>query len=83
MKAVIQFCITDAGIVFDRASGDSSRSYLYLQAKDFNFDVGLMEHGPAVQMSVQSVKLSDRQSKTVCGHDVDIISVTAGLNEVI
>ena len=82
MRAVIQFCINDVGFVFDRASGDSSRSYLYLQAKDFNFDVGLMEHGPAIQMSVRSVKLSDRQSRTVCGHDVDLISIT-GPNEVI
>jgi hypothetical protein len=82
MRAVIQICITDVGLAFDRASGESSKSYLYLQAKDFNFDIGLMEHGPAIQMAIHSVKLSDRQSRTVCGHDVDLISIT-GPNEVI
>ena len=76
MMAVIQVCISDVGLAFDRASGDSSKSYLYLQVKDFNFDIGLMEHGPAVQMSVHSVQLSDRQSKTVSGHHVDLLSLT-------
>ena len=82
MRAVIQLCITDVGLIFDRASGESSKSYLYLQAENFNFDIGLMAHGPAMQMCVRSVKLSDRQSRTVCGHDVDLISIT-GPNEVI
>ena len=82
MKAVIQLSMPDVGLVFDRASGDSSKSYLYLQAENFNFDIGLMEHGPAIQLSVRSVKLTDRQSRTILGHDVDLISIT-GPNEVI
>ena len=81
MRAVIQLCVTDAGLVFDHTSSESSKSYLYLQAKDFNLDIGLMEHGPAMQVAVRSVKLSDRQSKTADGHDVDLFSLS-GPNEV-
>jgi hypothetical protein len=76
MWAAIQLSVGDVCLVFDRASGDVSRSYLYLKAEDFNFDIGLMEHGPAVQMSVRSVRLTDRQSRTVLGHDVELLSVT-------
>ena len=81
MKAAIQLSISDACLVFDRASGDSSKSYLYLKAEDFNFDIGLMAYGPALQLSVKSVTLTDRQSRTLLGHDVELISIS-GQNEV-
>ena len=81
MCAAIQLSVSDACLVFDRASGTSSKSYLYLNAEDFNFDVGLMAHGPAVQLSVRSVRLTDRQSRTLLGHDVELFSVT-GKHEV-
>ena len=70
MHAAIQLSVSDACLVFDRASGSSSKSYLYLNAEDFNFDVGLMAYGPAIQLSVRSVRLTDRQSRTLLGHDV-------------
>ena len=52
-----------------------------MQAKDFNFDIGLMAYGPAVQLSVRSVCLTDRQARTLLGHDVELFSIT-GQNEV-
>lgn len=81
MRASIQLSVSDACLVFDRASGSSSKSYLYLNAEDFNFDVGLMAYGPAVQLSVRSVRLTDRQSRTLLGHDVELFSIT-GKHEV-
>ena len=41
-------------------------------------DVGLMEYGPAVQLSVGSVRLSDKQSKTSQGHNVELLTVRSG-----
>ena len=70
MIAVIQVCIKDAGIIFDRASGAVDKSYLYLGATNLSLDVGLLEHGPALQFGVESVKMMDRQA------GVDLISVS-------
>ena len=81
MHAAIQLSVSDACLVFDRASGNTSKSYLYLNAEDFNFDVGLMDFGPAVQLSVRSIRLTDRQSRTLLGHDVELFSIT-GKHEV-
>ena len=61
MFAVIQLVIKDAGVIFDRASGSCDKSYLYLGARDINLDMGLLEHGPAIQLGVGSIKLMDRQ----------------------
>ena len=76
MRAVIQVCLSDVGLVFDRRNGDTSKSYLYLHAKDFNCDIGLMEHGPAIQVGIHSVKVTDRQSRTVAGKDVELLSIS-------
>ena len=70
MIAVIQVCIKDAGIIFDRASGAVDKSYLYLGATNLSLDVGLLEHGPALQFGVESVKMMDRQA------GVDLITVS-------
>lgn len=70
MIAVIQICIKDAGIIFDRASGSVDKSYLYIGATNINFDVGIMEHGPAIQAGVETIKLMDRQA------GVDLLSLT-------
>ena len=72
MIAVIQIAVKDAGLIFDRASGSVDKSYLYLGATNINFDVGLMEHGPAIQFGVETVKLIDRQA------GVDLVSLTPG-----
>ena len=61
MFAVVQVVIKDAGVIFDRASGTCDKSYLYLGARDINLDMGLLEHGPAIQLGVGSIKLMDRQ----------------------
>ena len=68
--AVIQVCIKDAGLIFDRASGSVDKSYLYLGASDINFDIGLMEQGPAIEFGVGSAKMMDRQA------GVDLVSLT-------
>ena len=61
MFAVVQVVIKDAGVIFDRASGTCDKSYLYLGARDINLDMGLLEHGPAIQLAIGSIKLMDRQ----------------------
>ena len=70
MLAVIQLSIKDVGLIFDRASGSVDKSYMYLGATNINFDIGFMEHGPAIQFGFESLKLMDRQA------GVDLISMT-------
>ena len=69
MVAVVQVSVMDAGLIFDRASGSCDKSYLYLGASNIRLDVGVMEHGPAIQLGVETVKLLDRQA------GVDLISI--------
>ena len=69
MVALVQVSVMDAGLIFDRASGACDKSYLYLGASNIQLDVGLMEHGPAIQLGVETVKLLDRQA------GVDLLSV--------
>ena len=72
MVAVVSVCVKDAGLIFDRASGSCDRSYLYLGASNISLDIGVMEHGPALQFGVESVKLLDRQAGVeliTCGPD--------------
>ena len=69
MVAVVQVSVMDAGLIFDRASGACDKSYLYLGASNIQLDLGLMDHGPAIQLGVETVKLLDRQA------GVDLISM--------
>ena len=69
MVALVQVSVMDAGLIFDRASGACDKSYLYLGASNLTLEVGVMEHGPALQFGVESVKLLDRQA------GVDLISI--------
>ena len=69
MVAVVQVSVMDAGLIFDRASGACDKSYLYLGASNIQLDVGVMEHGPAIQLGVETVKLLDRQA------GVDLLSI--------
>ena len=62
MVAAVTVCVKDAGLIFDRASGSCDKSYLYLGASNLTLEVGVMEHGPALQFGVESVKLLDRQA---------------------
>ena len=70
MIAVVQICVKDMGLIFDRASGAVDRSYLYVGATNVNLDIGFLEHGPAIQLGFESLKLMDRQA------GVDLVSVT-------
>ncbi|XP_060526445.1 intermembrane lipid transfer protein VPS13C-like isoform X2 [Cylas formicarius] len=65
--------INEFNVVFSKSSDSTNRQYLILRLGRFNMDVAFMTYGPAYQMSIHNVLLTDKLHTTPSGQYLDLI----------
>lgn len=60
-------------MIFSKSSDCTDRQYLMLRLGQFSMDVAFMTYGPAYQMSIHSVLLTDKLHTTSSGQYLDLI----------
>ncbi|KAJ8960584.1 hypothetical protein NQ318_013873 [Aromia moschata] len=67
------FVINELSVVFSRSSDSNDRQYLMLRLGIFTMDIALMTYGPAYQISVNSILLTDKLHTTPSGQYLDLV----------
>ncbi|KAG5885873.1 hypothetical protein JTB14_019136, partial [Gonioctena quinquepunctata] len=67
------FIVNEFSLVFSRSSDSTDRQYLMLRLGVFTMDVALMTFGPAYQISLNSILLTDKLHTTPSGQYLDLI----------
>ncbi|KAF5301566.1 hypothetical protein FQR65_LT08871 [Abscondita terminalis] len=70
---LFRIVVCDFALNFSRSSDITDRSYLLLHVGTFMMDYAVMTYGPAYQISVNSVSLTDKLYTTRCGQYLDLI----------
>ncbi|KAF7285850.1 hypothetical protein GWI33_009822 [Rhynchophorus ferrugineus] len=65
--------IKEFTIVFSKSSDSTDRQYLTLRIGHYTMDMAFMTYGPAYQMSIHSILLTDKLHTTPSGQYLDLI----------
>lgn len=60
-------------VLFSKSSDCTDRQYLMLRLGLFSMDVAFMSYGPAYQMSIHSLLLTDKLHTTTSGQYLDLV----------
>ncbi|CAH1112949.1 unnamed protein product [Psylliodes chrysocephalus] len=67
------FIINELSITFSRSSDSTDRQYLMLRLGLFSMDVALMTYGPAYQITLNSIMITDKLHNTPSGQYLDLV----------
>lgn len=70
---LLSFVVKEFSLVFSRSSDSTDRQYLMLRLGIFTMDIALMTYGPAYQLSINSIFLTDKLHTTPSGQYLDLI----------
>ncbi|EEZ98160.2 hypothetical protein TcasGA2_TC000586 [Tribolium castaneum] len=73
ITVLLRFIINEFTLVFSRSSDSTDRQYLMFRLGLLTTDVALMTYGPAYQISVNSVLLTDKLHTTPSGQYLDLV----------
>lgn len=73
ISVLLSFVIKEFSLIFSRSSDSTDRQYLMLRLGILTMDIALMTYGPAYQLSVNSVFLTDKLHTTPSGQYLDLI----------
>ncbi|KAH1005296.1 hypothetical protein HUJ04_006309 [Dendroctonus ponderosae] len=65
--------VNEFSMVFSKSSDSTDRQYLMLRLGQFSMDIAFMTFGPAYQVSLHSVLLTDKMHTTSSGQYLDLI----------
>ncbi|XP_030755861.1 vacuolar protein sorting-associated protein 13A-like [Sitophilus oryzae] len=65
--------VKEFSMVFSKSSDSTDRQYLTLRLGHFTMDVAFMTYGPAYQISIHSILLTDKLHTTPSGQYLDLI----------
>ncbi|XP_050293548.1 intermembrane lipid transfer protein VPS13C-like [Anthonomus grandis grandis] len=65
--------VNECSMVFSKSSDSTDRQYLMLRVGQFSMDVAFMTFGPAYQMSIHSIILTDKLHTTSSGQYLDLV----------
>ncbi|XP_063908904.1 intermembrane lipid transfer protein VPS13C-like isoform X2 [Zophobas morio] len=70
---LLRFIINEFTVVFSRSSDSTDRQYLMFRLGLLTADIALMTFGPAYQVSINSILLTDKLHTTPSGQYLDLI----------
>ncbi|RZC35875.1 vacuolar protein sorting-associated protein 13A-like, partial [Asbolus verrucosus] len=70
---LLRFVINEFSLVFSRSSDSTDRQYLLFRLGVLAMDVALMSFGPAFQISINSILLTDKLHTTPSGQYLDLV----------
>ncbi|XP_045467694.1 vacuolar protein sorting-associated protein 13C-like [Harmonia axyridis] len=73
IQTLCRFIINEICIVFSKSSDTVDRQYLVLRVGLVTMDLALMTYGPAYQLSVNTILLTDKLHTTSSGQYLDIL----------
>ncbi|KAK9875024.1 hypothetical protein WA026_005834 [Henosepilachna vigintioctopunctata] len=73
IKILSRYVINEICVVFSKSSDTVDRQYLVLRVGFITMDVALMTYGPAYQLSVNTILLTDKLHTTASGQYLDLL----------
>ncbi|XP_044757951.1 vacuolar protein sorting-associated protein 13A-like [Coccinella septempunctata] len=73
IDTLCRFIINEICVVFSKSSDTVDRQYLVLRAGLITMDLALMTYGPAYQLSVNTILLTDKMHTTSSGQYLDLL----------
>nr|XP_049703427.1 intermembrane lipid transfer protein VPS13A isoform X1 [Helicoverpa armigera] len=79
INTLLRFIVGEIVINLSRSSDQTEKPYVMLSVTKVCLDVALMEYGPAVQLSVSQVLLTDKQHHSSTGQYLELITSSGEL----
>ncbi|XP_072395854.1 intermembrane lipid transfer protein VPS13A-like [Diabrotica undecimpunctata] len=73
IQVLYGFVINEFSVTFSRSSDSTDRQYLMLRLGQFSMDVAFMTYGPAYQITLNSLLLTDKLHTTHSGQYLDLL----------